>query len=78
MMLFDSVVLLLMIIRTAKLYLQSGVNALTVVLLRDQILFYALTFAAALANLVCSDFCLCFVSLTIPQADQLHQEGRES
>lgn len=52
MMLFDSVVLGLMLIRTGKLWRQSGISALTFVLLRDQILFFLLTFAANLANLV--------------------------
>ena len=57
MMVFDTVVLLLMLARTAKVYRQSGISALTFVLLRDQVLFFFVTFAAGLANLVSDVTC---------------------
>ena len=57
-----------MLFRTGKMYRQSGLSALTFVLLRDQVLFFFVTFAAGVANLVslaarpalcCADPSLC-------------------
>ena len=51
-MVFDTVVLVLMLSRTFRIYRQNGINAVTFVLIRDQVLFYGLTFTAGLANIV--------------------------
>lgn len=49
---FVTIILMLMLVRTGKMYRLSGISALTFVLLRDQVIFYLLTFAASLANVV--------------------------
>ena len=52
MIIFDSVVLALMVFKTVHMYMNNGKNAISIVLLRDQLLFYGLTFTANLANIV--------------------------